>query len=176
MVNFLSKAFISTVSISFCNNFSERSACPSSSGCTKSDCAMYDRGNKLRYLRTNAALACQRARPYQHKTPSPSNEKPEPEPQPQTMPDESFSKFLQALRRETFDDEKLEFLAPVAHQSYFSSEQVRQILDKFLFDNNREEAAIILYPKVVDPVNWFVIYDTFTFSSNVNEIRDWLCF
>jgi hypothetical protein len=87
------------------------------------------------------------------------------------MPDESFSKFLQALRRETFDDDKLEFLAPVAHQSYFSSEQVRQILGKFSFDRNREEAAIILYPKVVDPVNWFVIYDMFTFSNNVNDIR-----
>jgi hypothetical protein len=87
------------------------------------------------------------------------------------MPDESFSKFLQALRRETFDDDKLEFLAPVARQSYFSSEQARQILDKFSFDRNRKEAAIILYPKVVDLVNWFVIYDTFTFSSNVDDIR-----
>ena len=170
MANFLSKAFISTVSISATVLVSALLA-PLQAAAQNPIVQCMTEAIDSGISETNAAIACQRARPYQHKTPSPSNEKPEPEPQPQTMPDESFSKFMQALRRETFDDDKLKFLAPVAHHSYFSSEQVRQILGKFSFDRNREEAAIILYPKVVDPVNWFVIYDMFTFSNNVNDIR-----
>lgn len=170
MANFLSKAFISTMSISATILVSNLLV-PLQATAQNPIVQCMTEAINSGISETNAAIACQGAPAYFDTTPSPSNEELEPEPQPQTMPDESFFKFLQALGRKTFDDDKLEFLAPVARQSYFSSEQTRQILDKFSFDRNREEAAIILYPKVVDPVNWFVIYDTFTFSSNIDDIR-----
>jgi len=170
MANFLSKAFISTMWISATILVSNLLV-PLQAAAQNPIVQCMTEAINSGISETNAAIACQGAPAYFDTTPSPSNEELEPEPQPETMPDESFFKFLQALGRKTFDDDKLEFLAPVARQSYFSSEQARQILDKFSFDRNREEAAIILYPKVVDPVNWFVIYDTFTFSSNVDDIR-----
>jgi hypothetical protein len=83
----------------------------------------------------------------------------------------SFSNFLRRLRREGFDDDKLEFLAEFGRNGYFTSAQVAQIVDLMTFSEGEEQAAILLYPRVVDPENWYVVYDALTFTSSEDEVR-----
>jgi hypothetical protein len=84
---------------------------------------------------------------------------------------EDFKKVLAALQKESFDDGKLSFLKTVAKTRRFTAEQIREILKAFSFDAGREEAAVIVYPSMSDPEDFFVVFDAFTFDSGRTSLR-----
>ena len=82
-----------------------------------------------------------------------------------------FARLLQSLRRETFDSGKLSFVRTVSRMNSFSSEQARQLLEQFDFDNDRVEAAVLLYPRLTDPENFFRVLEVFSFDSGRESVR-----
>ncbi len=49
--------------------------------------------------------------------------------------------FLQMLKRQSFDDDKLNFLAPQLNSTSFTSNQIKLTMKEFSFDKNRLEFA-----------------------------------
>ena len=85
--------------------------------------------------------------------------------QPQTMSEAQFSSFMTAFRRELakpFDSKPLRFLAQPSQTNYFTAEQVRKIVTQLAgpFSGHHKvqlEAAVMLYPRVVDKSNWYFV-------------------
>jgi len=96
------------------------------------------------------------------------------EPREEPMSPEAFSALLRMLEKASFSDEKYSIVKEAASKNYFTSEQVLQILREFDFEDDRLKVAKLLYPKVVDPENFFIVYDAFTFSSSKRELRKWV--
>jgi hypothetical protein len=84
---------------------------------------------------------------------------------------ENFAKLLKGLDAESFDDDKASFVATFAVHGRLTSEQARQLLKQFSFDEGRVKSAALLYPRVTDPENFFTVLDVFTFDSSRSELR-----
>lgn len=83
-----------------------------------------------------------------------------------------FSAFLQTLRDESFDNNRLEIVERTARTVAFYSEQVAAILACLEFENNRVEAAVVLYPRTVDSKNWHLIKKSLEFGASFSDIED----
>lgn len=84
--------------------------------------------------------------------------------------DAEFGMILGAVQRASFSDDKLHVLSSAARGRYFTTMQVAQVMGAFSFSSDKVDAASMLYPSVVDPQNWFLIYDHLTFSSDREEL------
>jgi len=91
----------------------------------------------------------------------------------------SITDFVQAkesLRREWFENTRLATAKQIIDQNYFTSQQVKEMMLLFTFENNRLDIAKYAYGKTVDKGNYFVVNDAFTFNSKekLNEyIREY---
>ena len=94
-----------------------------------------------------------------------------PKPATAGISDEDFARLLQALRKESFDSGKADFVVTFAATGRLSSEQARELLKAFDFDQDRVRAAVTLYPRVTDPQKFFVALEAFTFDSGRSAVR-----
>ncbi|MFA5624809.1 MAG: DUF4476 domain-containing protein [Bradymonadales bacterium] len=88
------------------------------------------------------------------------------------MDENEFNSLLQSIKRESFDDSKLIIVNSAAEYSYFSVSQVVEILKSFTFEEAKVKTAIKLYPRTIDPGNWYKVYGLFTFDSTKQSIRN----
>lgn len=51
-------------------------------------------------------------------------------------------------------------------------EQAAEILKTFSFDDGRIASAVILYPGLVDPANFFEVLKVFSFESTRKQVMD----
>jgi len=87
-----------------------------------------------------------------------------------------FAQAKETLRREWFENTRLATAKQIIDQNYFTSQQVRELMLLFTFENNRLDIAKYAYGKTVDKGNYFVVNDAFTFNSKekLNEyIREY---
>lgn len=92
----------------------------------------------------------------------------------QIMNDVNFNAFLQALKRNNFDDAKLDFVRSEARNTGFTAQQIAEILKNFSFDDRRLQAGKLLYGNCVDPQNFFIVYNTFSFDSNRRALMEFV--
>jgi hypothetical protein len=76
-----------------------------------------------------------------------------------------------AISSESFGDGKVAILSASAAGNWFTIDQVVELLPLFAFSDDRVEAAVVLYPKVLDPENWFRVYGAFDFDNDKDEVR-----
>ena len=55
---------------------------------------------------------------------------------------------------EAFGDGKIAILRDASRGRAFTTGQVARIMDDFVFDDDKVDAAALLYPQVSDPWNW----------------------
>ncbi|MGB3654017.1 MAG: DUF4476 domain-containing protein, partial [Rivularia sp. (in: cyanobacteria)] len=85
--------------------------------------------------------------------------------QPRPMSQQQFARFMQAFTRElnkSFNSDPLKFLAQPSKSNYFTAQQVREIAQRlkgsFSSSHKRQlEAVMMLYPRVVDKSNWYLV-------------------
>jgi len=82
-----------------------------------------------------------------------------------------FDNLLGSIDRATFKSDKMDRVRMAKHNNNFTCDQVRQIMLHLTFDSDREDAAVMLYPNVVDKGNWYMVYDAFTFSSSGDSVN-----
>ncbi len=82
-----------------------------------------------------------------------------------------FTQVLKGLTAETFDDGKVSYIKQISKSRHFTSAQARRLLTAFTFDEGREDAAVALYPQVVDQDNFLSIFDVFTFDEGRSDVR-----
>lgn len=85
-----------------------------------------------------------------------------------------FNQFLQIIRNESFDNNRLKTAKQYAMQNKLYAEQIAQIAATFSFDSNRLDFAKAAYNNCIDKGNYFLLQPTFSFSSNYNNLMKWI--
>jgi hypothetical protein len=102
----------------------------------------------------------------------PNNNYPPPPPQP--MNDNTFGAFIEAIRRESFDDSRKAIARTGVDQNWFSSAQAKQLITLFSFEASKLEIAKYMYGKTTDPKNYFIVYNVFSFSKSKEELAEYV--
>jgi hypothetical protein len=90
------------------------------------------------------------------------------------MTSNDFAQAKETLRREWFENTRLETAKQIIDQNYFTSQQVKEMVLLFTFENNRLDIAKYAYGKTVDKGNYFVMNDAFTFNSNKEKLSEYI--
>jgi hypothetical protein len=90
------------------------------------------------------------------------------------MSDYDFSQAKESLRREWFENTRVTTAKQIIDKNYLTSQQVKDMLLLFTFENNRLDIAKYAYGKTVDKGNYFVVNDAFTFNSNKEELARYI--
>jgi hypothetical protein len=97
-----------------------------------------------------------------------------PEPAKKAVADADFQKFLSAVKKQAFDDEKLKLLKDYVKGNWFSCAQAATLVKQFSFSDGQVQSAVALHPRLVDPANFFEVLGVLTFDSDKKKIRDTL--
>ena len=90
------------------------------------------------------------------------------------MNNADFTKVKETLRREWFENTRLETAKQIIDQHYFTSQQVKEMVLLFTFENNRLDIAKYAYGKTVDKGNYFMLNDAFTFNNNKEALKEYI--
>ncbi|MFO7896581.1 MAG: DUF4476 domain-containing protein [Candidatus Cloacimonadales bacterium] len=82
------------------------------------------------------------------------------------MNSSDFQRLLNNIKAESFADDQLSVLNMAVPHSYFSINQLIQIVDLFTFDDDKISAVEIVAPKIVDLQNGHNLLNAFTYSDD----------
>ena len=89
-------------------------------------------------------------------------------------PDPYFQQFIESLKNESFDSNRLQMIDNYLAKSTVSASQINEMAKTFDFDSNRLTFAKNAYKKCYDPQNYFLLQNTFEFSSNYQSLTKWI--
>ena len=90
------------------------------------------------------------------------------------MSSADFGQAKESLRREWFENKRLETAKQIIDQNYFTSQQVKEMVLMFTYENNRLDIAKYAYGKTVDKGNYFIMNDAFTFNNNKEALKEYI--
>jgi len=91
------------------------------------------------------------------------------------MNDREFSQVLSAMQKEWYEANKLKSAQQIVRTSYFTSAQVKLMLQLFSFENNKLDLAKQAYDKTVDQRNFYsTVSDAFAFNSSKDELARYI--
>jgi hypothetical protein len=85
-----------------------------------------------------------------------------------------FNDLKDQLRKEWFENNRLQSVKFVVDKSSFTTAQVKDLMLLFTFESNRLDLAKYAYCKVVDQKNYFQVMDALTFSSSKEDLSRFL--
>jgi hypothetical protein len=83
------------------------------------------------------------------------------------MTDADFSQFAQRIRSQWFGTNKMNAAREGINTNYFTTTQVRQVLQIFASENDRLELAKLAYGKTVDQRSFTQLYDLFSRNAQI---------
>lgn len=86
----------------------------------------------------------------------------------------AYYQFLGAFKSETMDSNKLKMAKNYVSNNSLTAEQIAAISRGFSFDSNRLEFAKHAYATCYDKHNYFLLKETFSFSSNYNSLLKYI--
>jgi hypothetical protein len=92
----------------------------------------------------------------------------------QQMTQQNFDALKSVIRRESFDNSRLNIAKQAGSANYFSAAQVRELLQSFSFDASRLDLAKFLYSRTTDKGNYFTVNDAFAYSSSRDELANYV--
>lgn len=90
------------------------------------------------------------------------------------MSDREFTQAKETLRREWFENSRVTTAREMIERNYFSSRQVKELLELFSFENNKLDLAKLAYGKTTDRRNFNIVFDVFSMSSSKNELARYI--
>lgn len=84
-----------------------------------------------------------------------------------------FDQFINTLKNENFDSERLKSAKNYAAANMLSASQINAIAETFTFDSNRLSWAKAAYHRCYDRQNYFLLKNSFDFNSNYEELLDY---
>lgn len=88
--------------------------------------------------------------------------------------DEMFQQLKRSVENESFDSSRLELLESTLKNIFFTSHQIKELMTLLSFDSGRLQFAKAAYIRVVDPENYFVVRDSFSFSSSKTALTKYI--
>jgi len=90
------------------------------------------------------------------------------------MTNTDFAQAKETLRREWFENTRVETAKQIIDRNYFTSHQVKEMVLLFTFENNRLDIAKYAYGKTVDKGNYFMLNEAFTFNNNKEALKEYI--
>jgi len=85
---------------------------------------------------------------------------------------EAFSRLLESVRRAPFPNDRVLLVESASREQLFRVEQVRALVELGTFAEPKLQIAVLLYPRVLDPENWYRVYELFPFSAEREQLRE----
>lgn len=86
----------------------------------------------------------------------------------------AFNKFMVLMKKQSFDSDREAVLDHALQTSFFTTDQCISLMDFYSFDSEKKELMKRIYPKISDKPNFYYAIDKLTFSSDKNEINDFI--
>lgn len=86
----------------------------------------------------------------------------------------NFNAALSTIKKQSFEDTKLKTAKQVITANCLNVDQVMQIANLFSFEDNKLDFAKFAYDYCIEPQNYFKLNGIFSFSSNVDELSDYV--
>jgi hypothetical protein len=86
----------------------------------------------------------------------------------------SFSQALAQIKQQNFESTRLTVSKQIITSNFFTSDQVRQMMQQMSFESSRVELARFAYNRVLDQQNYYLVNNAFSFSSSVDELNSYL--
>lgn len=90
------------------------------------------------------------------------------------MKSRDFDDLKESLRKEWFEANRLKSVKFVIDKNNFTTQQVKELMMLFTFENNKLEIAKYAYPKTVDKQNYYQVNEVLTFSSSREELMRYI--
>ncbi|MFM9944967.1 MAG: DUF4476 domain-containing protein [Bacteroidia bacterium] len=87
---------------------------------------------------------------------------------------ETFALTLSAIKKQSFDTERMKIAKNAAVQGNMLSSEVAEITKLFSFESTRLEFAKYAYTYTTDKKNYVIVQDAFQFSSSTSELQDYI--
>lgn len=89
----------------------------------------------------------------------------------QAISDANLLQVMNAIRQESFPDEKMRVLESVVPNNWFTVAQTKQLIDLFTYSSNKVHVVEVVAPRLLDKENSYMLYSSFTFSSDKEEVQ-----
>ncbi|MBL7885231.1 MAG: DUF4476 domain-containing protein [Flavobacterium sp.] len=86
----------------------------------------------------------------------------------------NFNAALATIKKQSFEDTRLKTAKQVISANCLNVDQIIQIANTFSFEDNKLEFAKFAYDYCIEPRNYFKLNGIFSFSSNVDELSDYV--
>lgn len=86
----------------------------------------------------------------------------------------TFNDLTSQIKKQSFEDNKLQIIRQVLASNCISTAQVKQLVGEFTFEENKLKVAKMCYKKTTDKGNYFTLNDSFSFSSSADELNEFL--
>lgn len=86
------------------------------------------------------------------------------------MSNSSFEAAVNSIQSKGFDETRVTTAKQVISSNCLTTKQVRQLLDLFSFEQSRLDVAKYAYTRVMDPSNYFMVNDAFSFESSISDL------
>jgi hypothetical protein len=83
---------------------------------------------------------------------------------------DDFSRVLWAISKESKESNKMLSAEQIINTNYFSTDQVKYLLQLFNSEDNKLELAKLAYGKTVDQYNYYTLNNIFKFNSSKDEL------
>ncbi len=90
------------------------------------------------------------------------------------MNSQDFNQAKETLRRVWFENTRVTSAKQIISENYFTTQQVKELLQLFTFENNKLDLAKHAYGRTTDRNNYFVINDVFTFNNSKDELARYI--
>ena len=85
-----------------------------------------------------------------------------------------YKEAVRIINNENFDERRLATAERIIASNPMSTRQIANICKLFNFESNRLEFAKYAYHRCVDPNNYFMIDEVFTFDSSKKELYNYI--
>ncbi|RMG68603.1 MAG: DUF4476 domain-containing protein [Bacteroidetes bacterium] len=93
---------------------------------------------------------------------------------PMAMSPAEFSQLRRSLRQVSFENDRVALVRQALSHRFVSTGQVAGMLRLFTFERNKLEVAKMAYHRTVDPENYYLLHESFTFRSNARELQHYV--
>ena len=93
---------------------------------------------------------------------------------PCAMNPNDFAQLKQTIANASFEETRITIFKQALAYNYFSTSQVRELMDQFWFEGSKLEVAKLAYPKTVDQNNYYLVNNEFSFSSSVDDLGNYI--
>ena len=92
----------------------------------------------------------------------------------QAMDSRSFDQLKYSISSSTYDNTKMAIAKQAISQNYFTTAQVKELLQLFTYEASRLDLAKYAFSRATDPGNYFSVNDVFTYSSSKEELSRYI--